>query len=501
MAEIAVNSYSRVFLQPGQAGPSRAPAYQSCMKLAGVSQGFGDAEKIEAPDPARYGSFIQIGEVRGATERVKSGLSGRYFRNTASVLLQLAKQKCPVDVQCHFGECTDPSTFNKFEKAIVLEDVILPTWQTEDLGALASGDAGKIDESADLSAVDVYEILPLTFSAVAANLMINEIVDVEVCGVPSCPGACGSGSTGADHMYAVSKAGGGTAGTAADLLYTNDAGLNWYNSNIAAMAVSDEPSAVGCLGQYVFVLNPTSAAEAIVYIDATELDGTGDEAWTAVTDGFTSSKGGTCVSVATSLAWIGGLGGYIYKTADPSGGVTLVNGGAATAQDLAAIHAFSDTFVVAVGAAGAVVKTADGVNWTAITFPLNAALTSVFVVSENVWWIGTATGYLYYTENGGTSWAAKSFSGSGSGKVWDIKFSSRAVGYLSHQRTSPSNAGRILRTYDGGYSWVTMPEGLGSLPANDHIGALAVSKFDVNFVVGAGAATGGTNGKLLVAVD
>jgi len=45
----------------------------------------------------------------------------------------------------------------------------------------------------------------------------------------------------------------------------------------------------------------------------------------------------------------------------------------------------------------------------------------------------------------------KGFPGSGSGVVYDICFASDAVGYLAHATTTP--AGRILRTYDGGYSW------------------------------------------------
>jgi hypothetical protein len=46
-----------------------------------------------------------------------------------------------------------------------------------------------------------------------------------------------------------------------------------------------------------------------------------------------------------------------------------------------------------------------------------------------------------------------------------------------------------------------LPEGSGSIAANDYVGALAACEYDVNFVVGAGLADNGTDGFLVVCQD
>ena len=106
---------------------------------------------------------------------------------------------------------------------------------------------------------------------------------------------------------------------------------------------------------------------------------------------------------------------------------------------------------------------------------------------------------MYRTTNEGTNWTAKGFPGSGAGVVHDIFFSSTAVGYLAHATATP--AGRILRTYDGGYSWNILPEGTGTIPANDRINAVVGCIFDMNFVVGVGLADNATDGIIIKGSD
>jgi photosystem II stability/assembly factor-like uncharacterized protein len=165
---------------------------------------------------------------------------------------------------------------------------------------------------------------------------------------------------------------------------------------------------------------------------------------------------------------------------------------------LLAVDAINDSFAVAVGANSAIVKTADGVTWSKISGPTGVAINynCVAVKSQTEWWIGTSTGRLYYTLDGGSTWTEKAFSGSGSGVVYDIVFASDSVAYLSHTTTAPR--GRILRSNDGGYSWFVLPENVGSLPLNDRVNALAACPFDVNHVVGVGLADNASDGYIVV---
>jgi photosystem II stability/assembly factor-like uncharacterized protein len=143
-----------------------------------------------------------------------------------------------------------------------------------------------------------------------------------------------------------------------------------------------------------------------------------------------------------------------------------------------------------------VVFTTDGFTWTAVTGPAPAvALNAVWMKSETEWFVGDAGGNLWYTRNSGTTWVAKGFPGSGSGAVEDIKFSNDTVGFMSH--TTAAGKGRILRTVDGGYSWVVAPEGDTSVPDNDKLNALAVCPYDVNLVFGAGLNTNAVDGIII----
>src|ERR1019366_8117947 len=153
--------------------------------------------------------------------------------------------------------------------------------------------------------------------------------------------------------------------------------------------------------------------------------------------------------------------------------------GGATTSNLNAISAADQDNIMAVGDSNAVVVTTDGgVVWANIAGPVvGVQLLACYMQSPNKWWIGAANGSLYYTINGGITWARKAFPGSGSGTITDIKFVTDNVGYLAH--STPTPKGRILRTIDGGFSWYVLPENKGSMPSNNGFLSIAVCA-DVN---------------------
>ena len=106
--------------------------------------------------------------------------------------------------------------------------------------------------------------------------------------------------------------------------------------------------------------------------------------------------------------------------------------------------------------------------------------------SPQEWLVGTATGRLWYTINGGATWDEKGFTGAGGGQVRDIVFATPSVGYMAHDN---GTSGRVLRTIDGGFSWYVMPEGAGSIPANVSVNRLAVCD-DPNILYAAGVGSG-----------
>lgn len=493
----AQTGLSRVFLIEGRARPGTTPTYESGMRAGSLSHGTGDTERIEIPSSRAYDQFVEVGIVRGAQDRPSMPLEGRYALDLESKLYRLAKAGCPMDVQVHLGQCANPSDFNEFTKAVILEGVYLTQYSTEDLGSLASGDRAAINETVDISAEVAYEVLPLSFSREADDITTTRITDVVICDTPACAD-CGQ-TDGCRKIFALTIAAGGSVGTPADIIFSLNKGASWAAHDIDTLGATQTPSALDCVGDYLVVV--ANGDCALHYALLSEFDGVTDPTWTRVTTGFNAAGCPADISFADSKAYVVGNGGYIYELTDPVGGVTVLDAGNATTDDFNAVHAPSDNFVVAVGNNGAIAVSENGTNFRRITPPVVAGVhfLSVWVKSEKVWLIGANNGNLYHTLNGGKTWTTQSFPGSGSGNVYAIAFSTDSVGYMAHATSTPS--GRILRTFDGGNSWVILPEGVGSLPAHASTRTLATCRYDPNFVVGGGVATGGVDGILLVGED
>lgn len=493
-----LTSQSRVFLIEGRARADHKPTYESCMRMTGLSQGFGDIEKVECPDPYRYGAFIEVAQIKGATERVTTSIEGRFMLDVKSTLLELARKGCASDIQLHVGKCQDASNFETFSKAIVLEDALLTNYGTDDLGALQSGDNAAVNETADISATQVYEVTPITYGSKAGDIVLNEVIDVTICDTASC-GDCEDSSSGCDKIYAITAGSGGSPSTVPDVLYSPDKGVTWYTHDINTLTGSKDPDRIACVGNYVVITSIDGAGLSYV-LKSVFADVYFTPVWTLVTAGYTNGYP-KCIYSDGNVAFIGGAGGYIYYVDDPTAAPTVLDAGTVFASTWNDIHGIGSEFVVLVGDNGSIAYSANGTTFAApTTLPVSpgVTLTAVWVKSESEWWIGTGTGHVYYTLNGGVSWTEKAFSGSGAGAVYDIKFSTNSIGYIAHASATPR--GRILRTYNGGYTWNITPEVSGStIPTNQRIDALAVCADDPNFVVGVGlGGSVGTDGIILV---
>lgn len=491
---IAKTANTRVFLIEGGARPDHSPSYKSCLRMMAVTQGYGDIERIECPDPYKYGGFIEKAEIKGASERPTTSLEGRYPQDMLSDLLKLARKGCSFDVQLHTGSCQDPSSFNEYDKALILEDAYLTNYSTEDLGALQSGDNAVINETSDISAKDAYEVVPLSVSNKTPTLVVNEVIDAVLCDSVSC-GDCETESDGCNKIYAITSGTTGSPDTMPDFVYSIDGGVTWYVHDTETLTAA--PTAIECLGDYVFVIS--NVENNLHYVLKSEADGITDPTWTQVATGFVTGGEPNDTWSTGQYAFVVGDGGYIYGTSDVTAGVSVLDAGALTTEDLFCVHGLSAEFAVAGGENGVIVYTSDGSIWAlAPTSPVGIGVTinTVWVKSTTEWWVGCSNGSLYYTMNGGTTWTEKTFSGSGTGSVESIVFPTKSVGYLAHTNATPK--GRILRTIDGGNSWKLLPEKTGTMPANDKIGALAYCSQDANFICGVGLADDGADGFIIV---
>lgn len=488
------NDYSRMWLIPWTAGPANAPVYEGWWKAGAASVPLGDRTLIYAPDEQQYGKFEVAGSIIGQPGQPELPVTARYRADQKSTLLRLANLGCDSDLQVHFGSCQNPSDFNGgWDKILVLEGARPTEWGTTDLGALTPDDSAVVDEEVPFSGERLYEIARITFGEKAASQIVQEIVAITVCDAVTC-GSCGIPSNGCDKVLAVTLSNGGSPGLPAEVIYSSDGGDSWGDTIITTLGATENPSDGSCLGvNYVVV---SEASESLHWAPIADILA-GNESWAEVTTGFVALKGPLAISVADARnGWIVGEGGYVYKIVDAQEGVTVQDGGSATAQDLNDVHALDADNVLAVGASNAVIFTQNGGEvWGSVTGPaVGVALNCCWMKSADEWFVGTATGRLYYTRDAGTNWAEKTFVNSGTGTILDIAFSSNSVGYMSYATAAAAGAGRILRTIDGGYSWYVAPEGNTSIPANDFLNSLAVCESDVNTVFAGGRADNGTDG-------
>jgi hypothetical protein len=490
----AKTAFSRVFLIDGRARPDHAPSFQSCLKAGALEWGQGDVEKIECPDPEQYGEFLEEGEIQGAQERPSLPLTGRYASDLASTLLDLARRRCDYDVQVHFGRCTDPRMFNQFTKSIIFEKGRSTNYSTEDLGALASDENAKVDESTDVSGREFYEVLPISYAEKAKDTVVNPLEDVVICSVISC-GDCDDEDPGCDNIFAISGSTGGSPGTPPDVVYSGDKGVTWAADDVNVLGASSTGDGIACIGDYVVVISHSD--DSISYKTKADILNGVVEGWTEVTTGIVAAGSPMDIWSVGSYAFIVGDGGYVYGTDDPTGGVTVLDAGVATTENLTKVHAISDDFAVAVGENGAIIFTEDGSTWAdASSSPSASNLTAVWVKTEDEWFVSTAT-QLYYTLDQGVNWTAKNLPVTPT-DIDDIAMASDSVMYVS---IVYSSNGRIYRSYDGGYSFVNTPEGVATIPLADAYTAIAACTNDENFVVGAGLADDATDGILVVGQD
>lgn len=488
-------SQTRLFTIEGRANPGNRPLYQYLARALGLSWAQGDITPIRVPDPTQYGKFVTVDRIKGQQGLPTVSIEARLTRDL-SAMLSLVRKGCAFDVQIHAGACEDPRDFNGgWEKVYVLEGAEATSYDTAEFGALDADQEAVVNETVPLSGLDWYELKRLVASELAASQIVQEVIDVTICDSRQC-GECGISSNGCEKIFAVTASAGGSPGLPAEVLYSSDGGNSFGETNVSSIGANEDPSGLICSGIYLVVYSAES--NSLHYAEIADIL-LGTETWAEVTTGFVALKmPNHGFSQGSAFNWFVGDGGYIYFSEDITSGVDVQSAGAQTVENLNKVHGADEFNLVVVGDNNVVLFTNDGgQTWASITGPAPGVnLTAVAVKSDLIWMVGAADGTMYYTEDGGANWTQKAFSGSGSGQVEDIKFSTPSVGYMSH--TSAAGVGRIFRSIDGGFSWYILPEAAGlSIPDNDRINRLAACSEDPNVVFGGGLGANATDGILV----
>jgi photosystem II stability/assembly factor-like uncharacterized protein len=485
--------------------PLRAPQYQGTHVLRDPSRSHGEATRIEAPDPNRYNAFVELDKIPGTEERAGFSIEGRYPLEL-STWLRLARRNCRVDVFNLIGQCKSPQDFDEgWEKIGFFDDGDISTYSQSDPGALSSDENAPTNETIEVTSRDWYEFGQMRFSRLAEDETVREVRTVDVCDQESC-GDCEDSSDGCQRVIATMVGTGATPGTLPSIIYSSTGGGSPSTQDISTMFSNEVPLDADCIGG-LFVVVATVAAGNAASLHITNVDELylGTNTWQRVVDGFVIGNDANAIhAVDPTHIWLVGDNGYVYFSDNITGGVGVADDGVATTQNLNDVHAFDQDNVLAVGELNAVVFTRDGRRgtgaiWESVTGPeVGVTLNCCWMWSEDLWFIGSSTGELWLTENGGATWQDISNFPIAVTEIDDIEFNDDAEGFLAVR--SGTGAGRILRTITAGNRWVVLPNGTtGAIADNDYLNDLAVCGTGTNVVFGGGLDDDGTTGVLVKA--
>jgi photosystem II stability/assembly factor-like uncharacterized protein len=165
--------------------------------------------------------------------------------------------------------------------------------------------------------------------------------------------------------------------------------------------------------------------------------------WTSKSNSITSNLVHDYFT-SDNIGYICGAGGVIYKTTDGGTSFTLLNSG--TTQSLYDVFFTDANTGYVIGDGNTILKTTDaGATWNPLPAPNSTNYRRVFFLDTNTGFIVGGVGTILKTTNAGASWTVLN-SGTSVG-LYSIYFTDANTGFAAGQYFT------MLKTIDGGSSW------------------------------------------------
>jgi hypothetical protein len=505
--EVITQQHKRGFLQWGGPRPGNPVTFAGqdgqYMMLTGASNPEGGGfDPVWAPDPSNSKKYRLISRMASAPD-LPSVTMTLYEKH--GILPRQLFRNCSFTAYEVTGTCQDLSDLYNgvTDYMLVYSSGLISGKNLGDRVTMDSDDL--IGDEMDVTLSDIYPVGPLGFGDNAITLVDREVIDV-VYGSRSICGNCGQENDGSKWIYAVTRSSGGSPGLPSEVIYSVDGGANWSQTTISSIGASEDPNHIIMVGSRLVVLSPTagSATQGGYYWADIDPDTGAPGSWTKVINGFLSTYVPRDIYVLSPReVFIVADGGYIYKATDITSGVTVLNAGVATSQNLARIWA-ADDVIVAAGAAGTVIRSINrGATFAAtVVSPTTSGITALYAFNQKRIWVGSVNGYIWSTVDGGKTWVNKGFSGNGTGQVFDLTFATEEIGYMLNANATPT--ARLFITLDGGVNWSNANWRITNWPVFNYAKQMAVPQaqdtaVNVNNIAIAGI-TSANDGVLLLGI-
>ncbi len=451
--EVITRNFIRAFVQRGGPGPTIPLLY------AGESEQYlmvgdiarpdrGGITALNVNDPRRRGLFKRTGVTIDAPDIPANTITFRqYFAGPAWYKFKL---DCPVNIYEAEGLCGDPADFGNGWITLNILSQGLSTNKTY-AGRTPFDESDVTTTDVDFSWLgDVYTVGGIVLGEQAAEEVSTEVIDITYGGYQNCAN-CGIPNDGTKWIYALQQTAGASSAVVGKVLYNTNYGLGaWATSAITGLGVGALVTAIDIVGQYLVVLVAGELAYYIAPIN--QLTGV-PGAWTKITTGFVAAKNPNDLFVESpNRVYFVGNGGYVYLSTNIAAGVSVLNAGAATVNNLSRIHGQAGT-LVAVGASGAVIKSTNKGNaWTTTTTQLSGTLGAVGVRTAYNLWAGNSAGVTSYSDDQGETWTTlPTLPGAAAAGIHDILWASAECGFILATRAGPTAA--VFASCNGGQSW------------------------------------------------
>lgn len=446
-----------IWLQVG--GPNSQPVLLGCHEIGDIAEPQGDVRRSYCGDITKRGKYRTVVKVQGPpgaktfTLTAKTGKTANY----------LERVHCPIDLYVMQSKCASKAFFGAgYDRLVTLQGAVMTSKGESSL--VSNEGTDDVNQTFEFDFENKEEIYPLIGTR-QTNADVVGALALAFGDTESCYGDCGPYHDNGKHGVVTTQAGGAAA---ALILFSTDGGVTWTSSATQPFAVAEDAGAVvrfpvsNTLERVVVGRTDTKAATPA---QVAWSDDYGATAWNLVSIGAVNilflPHEGSLFSLDMEHIWAGLDSGAVWKSTD--GALTWQQESCAMASAIHCVRFVDENVGLLVGAANAGYKSVDGgAHWSALTLPVAEAgivCKAAHVIDRNNWWIGYANGHVYYTHNGGTTWAQRTLTYPGAviNAVNDIR------GYQNGDAYTMFVAGKctigaavkgiMWRSIDGGYTW------------------------------------------------